>query len=478
MARDVDERGTSPERFDAIVVGAGQAGPGVAIALAGEGQRVALVEGDTVGGTCLNRGCRPTKALRASARVAHLSRTAVRHGVITGAVTVDVAAAMARKDALLDGWVDGLESGLATAGLDLVRGWGRFAGRDGERFRVVTGGRTLAAPHVFLDVGTRASEPSIPGLADVDWLDNDRVLQLTTLPERLVVIGGGYVGLEFAQIFRRFGSEVTIIQRGERVAAREDDEIAAEITRFLEAEGIVIRTRAAVARVEPIAPGRLGGVRVHLHEGADGGGPVGAIEGTHLLVAVGRTPNTDRLALDTVGLETDGRGLIRTDGQLRTAVEGIWALGDINGRGAFTHTAYADHEVVLDALRGGRRTADGRIPTYAVFTDPPLGRVGMNEREARASGRAVLKASMPLTQITRAQLDGETDGVFSILVDADTDEILGAATLGLGGDEIIQQVSALMHAGAPSRVLTEMMPIHPTVAEFWPTILRRLAPLG
>ncbi len=459
--------------YDAIVIGAGQAGPGVATQLVADGRKVALVEGDKVGGTCLNRGCRPTKAMRASARVAHLVRTAAAHGVTTGPVTVDFAAVMARKDDLVDGWVDGYEAGLSsTDGLDLIHGWARFAGRDGAGFRVDVTGRTLTAPWVFLDVGTRATEPKIPGLSEVEWLDNERILHLRDLPAHLVVLGGSYVGLEFAQLFHRLGSEVTIIERGGRIASREDDEISDEIARFLRAEGITILTDTAVSRIERV--GDPAAVRVHIDAGAGGLAPV---DGSHLLVATGRTPNTDTLALDTIGLETDGRGLIPTDGAFRTAIEGIWALGDVNGRGAFTHTAYQDYEIVLDTLRGGDRSAEGRIPTYALFTDPPLGRVGITAREARASGRRVLKASIPAARITRARLDGETDGIFSILVDADTEEILGAATLGIAGDEVVQQVSALMHAGASWRVLAQMLPIHPTVAEFWPTILQGLAPL-
>jgi len=460
------------EPFDAIVIGAGQAGPGVASHLAADGQRVAVVEQDKVGGTCLNRGCRPTKALRASARVAHMARTAGRHGVRTGEVTVDFATVMARKDALIDGWVDGYTSSLAhTDGLTLVAGQGRFLDTGPDGHRVAVGDRTLVAPHVFVNVGTRATTPPIPGidpaLGDtVAWLDNDRVLHLDELPRHLVILGGSYIGLEIGQMFRRFGSAVTIIERGRRIAAREDPDISAEIARFLEAEGVNIQTSSTVDRVEAVDAG----VRVHTADGAP-------IDGSHLLVAIGRTPNTDTLDVHAVGLNTDHRGFIATDGVMRTAVEGIWALGDVNGRGAFTHTSYQDHEIVIDNLRGGSRTADGRIPTYAVFTDPPLGRVGMSERDARESGRRVLEATFPMKDLTRAELDGETDGLIALLVDADTERFLGAATLGISGDEIIQIVSALMHADASYHVLAEMLPIHPTVAEFYPTILGRLQPL-
>jgi pyruvate/2-oxoglutarate dehydrogenase complex dihydrolipoamide dehydrogenase (E3) component len=455
------------ERFDAIVIGAGQAAPGLARYLTARGERVAVVEQDKVGGTCLNRGCRPTKAMRASARVAHVARTAREHGVSTGHVDVDFAAVVARKDRLIDGWVDSSTKSLEdTDGLSLVHGQARFTGTEDGAHVVSVADRSLAAPKVFLNVGTRATEPPIPGLADVPWLDNDRILHLDTLPEHLVVIGGSYIALEFGQMFRRFGSAVTILEREPHIAGREDDDIAAEITRFLEAEGVTVHTAIAVERVEASD----GGVRVHTDA-------AGAIDGSHLLLAVGRTPNTDLLDLGAVGLETDGRGLIATDGTFRTAVDGIWALGDINGRGAFTHTSYQDYEILVDSLAGGSRTADGRIPTYAMFTDPPLGRVGMSEREARQSGRRVLMATFPMSEHTRAVLEGETAGLIKLLVDADSDRFLGAATLGIAGDEIIQVVSAVMHADAPCRVLAEMLPIHPTVAEFFPTILGRLAAL-
>ena len=458
---------TSSEQFDAIVVGAGQAGPGIATTLVRQGQQVALIEQDKVGGTCLNRGCRPTKALRASARIAHLARTAGKHGVHTGDVTVDFAAVMARKDALIDGWVNGYTESLGhTDGLALVHGQGRFVGTGDAGHEIAVGERLLAAPTVFLNVGTRATEPPIPGLDTVPWLDNDRVLHLDALPAHLVILGGSYIGLEIGQMFRRFGSAVTIVERGERIASREDPEISAEITRFLAAEDVTIRTSTAVEHVAATDDG----VRVITNDGQH-------VEGSHLLVATGRTPNTDTLDLDAVGVETDDHGFIHTDGTMHTSVDGIWAVGDINARGAFTHTSYQDYEIVIDNLQGGNRTADGRIPTYAMFTDPPLGRVGMSEREARESGRRVLKATLPMSDVTRAKLDGETDGLITLLVDADTERFLGGATLGITGDEIIQVVSALMHADAPYHVLAEMLPIHPTVAEFFPTILGKLEPL-
>lgn len=460
------------ERFDAIVIGAGQAGPGVATTLVERGRRVALVEMDKVGGTCLNRGCRPTKAMRASARVAHLARTAGRHGVHTGPVTVDFAALMARKDALIDGWQHGYADSLGhTDGLDMIYGAARFVGTGAQGHVVAVGDRRLVANEVFVNVGTRSTVPAIPGLDPalgdvVPWLDNDRVLHLEALPEHLVILGGSYIGLELGQLFARLGSAVTIVERGDRVASREDPEISDAVAAFLIDEGVDIRTGAVVERVSVTD----GAIRVDSERGEH-------IAATHLLVAVGRTPNTDTLDLDTVGVETDRRGFVPTDGVYRTNVEGIWALGDINGRGAFTHTSYQDYEILVDHLDGGSRTADTRIPTYAMFTDPPLGRVGMNDRDARESGRRVLKATYPMASVTRAALDGETAGLVNLLVDADTERFLGASVLGLSGDEIVQVVSALMHADAPYHVLEDMLPIHPTVAEFYPTILGELAPL-
>jgi pyruvate/2-oxoglutarate dehydrogenase complex dihydrolipoamide dehydrogenase (E3) component len=457
----------SQDAFDAVVIGAGQAGPGIAYHRAAAGQKVAIVEADKVGGTCLNRGCRPTKALRASARVAHLARTAARHGVLTGEVTVDFAAVIARKDALIEGWVDAQAQSLGhTDGMTLLYGEARFIGRSGSAFEIAVGDRSVTAAQVFLNVGTRAAKPSIPGIDDVAWLDNDRVLHLDELPSHLVILGGSYIGLELGQLFRRFGSAVTVIEAGERIASREDPEISAEIARFLTAEGTDVRTSTKVERVESTSAG----VRLHTVGG-------GTIDGSHLLIAIGRTPNTDRLDLDRIGLTTDERGYVHTDGVFRTAVDGVWALGDINARGAFTHTSYQDYEILADHLNGGNRTADGRIATYAMFTDPPLGRVGMTESEARASGRNVSKASLPMSAVTRAALDGETDGLISILVDQDSQRFLGASVLGITGDEIVQIISALMHAEAPYHVLADMLPIHPTVAEFYPTILGRLAPL-
>ena len=457
-----------PNLYDALVVGAGQAGPSVARYLASLGQRVALVERDKLGGTCLNSGCRPTKALRASARAVHVARSSAAHGVTVGDVSFDLAVAMERMRGLVDGWRDGFRQVLAsTEGIELIPGHARFTGTRGGQHELQVGERTIRSRHVVLDVGARARVPSIPGLDSIPYLTHESILALDTLPEHLVILGGSYISLEFGQIFRRFGSRVTIVEGGPRLASREDASVSEDIRRFLEEEGVEVHVETQVALVAASAEG---GVEFTLQDRTQ-------LTGSHLLLAVGRVPNTDRLGLDTIGLETDARGYIKTDGQFRTPLPGIVALGDVNGRGAFTHTAYQDGEIYIDALKGGLRSADDRITTYAMFTDPPLGRVGMTTREARASGRTVLKASYGMDAVTKAALDGERHGRIEILVDASSEQILGATCLGLFGDEIVQIVSALMHAGAPYTVLQHMLPIHPTVAEFFPTVLAGLAPL-
>ena len=448
-------------RYDAIVMGAGQAGPGVAAAVAAEGQRVALTEVDRVGGTCLNHGCRPTKALRASARVAHIARRAGDYGVRTGDVTVDFPAVMRRMREMIDGmraglveWLDGEER------IDLFTGPSRFDGSTGGVHRVLADGQVLESDRVYLDVGARAAVPPIAGLDRVPYLTEVELLALDALPEHLVVIGAGYIGLEFGQMFRRFGAAVTIVAGG-GVAAREDDDVSAALTDILTGEGVrIVGGRAA--GVEPAGDG----VAVTL----DGGDRV---TGSHLLVAAGRVPNSDRIAAEAVGLALDERGYVEVDGRFETSVPGIRALGDVNGRGAFTHTAYHDAAILLDPAR----SVDGRITAYAMFTDPPLGRVGMTEAQVRASGREALMATLPMARVSRAILDSETDGLMKILVDADSAEILGATFLGMHGDDLAQLVGAAMQAGVRYPVLRDALPIHPTVAEFVPTLLQSLQPL-
>ena len=457
----------SAEPFDTIVIGSGQAGPSVAVHLANKGQTVALVERDKLGGTCLNVGCRPTKALRASARAAYVAQNSTAHGVTIRGFEFDIRQAMARMTAMIDGWRDQYEAILAgTDGVEIVRGHARFSGTSQGQHQVAVGERVLASSHVVINVGTRARIPEIPGLDEIDVLTNESILALQSVPPHLVVLGGSYIGLEFAQIFRRFGSRVTVIEASARVAANEDPDVSQEIERFLAAEGIDIHTNARLEKIRKTESG----LEATLTDGAP-------ITASHLLLAVGRVPNTDQLSLDTIGLTTDPRGLVATNGTFQTSVAGVVALGDINGRGAFTHTAYQDGEIYIGHLEGRTRTADGRIQTYALFTDPPLGRVGLNESQARALGRRVLVASIPVAQLTKGVLDGETHGLIKVLVDADSEQFLGATCLGLFGDEVVQIVGALMHAGARYRVLQDALPIHPTVAEFFATILKRLTPL-
>ena len=451
---------------DAVIVGAGQAAPALAVALAQRGEKVVLVEAVKVGGSCVNYGCTPTKTLRKSARVAYLARRAAEFGVHVGKVEVDFAAAMNRMQERVDSARGGLESWIGgQPNLTLLRGWGSFEGRAGDRFDLVAGEQKVRAPRVYLNTGTRAFIPPIPGIESVPYLDNVSLLAMRERPRHLVIVGGSYIGLEMGQIFRRLGCEVTVVETSARITGREDPEVSACIAGFLEAEGIAVRAGQAVTRVE-----RSGdGVAVYVGDER--------IEGSHLLVATGRLPNTERLNLAAVGVETDPRGFVPTNARLETNVPGVWALGDINKRGAFTHTSYHDHEIVLANHDGGNRSADDRIMAYAMFTDPPLGRVGMSEAEARASGKKVLMATFDMKDVSRAKEEGETTGLVKLLVDADTDKFLGATFLGINGDEIVQVISNYMAAGASWRVMKDALPVHPTVAEFLPTILGKLRPL-
>jgi pyruvate/2-oxoglutarate dehydrogenase complex dihydrolipoamide dehydrogenase (E3) component len=459
--------------FDAAIIGTGQAAPALAVALARRGESVAVMEAGLVGGSCVNVGCTPTKTLRKSARVAHLARIGGDFGVQVGEVRVDFAAAMARMQARVDAARAGLESWLAgQANIRLYRAWGSLAGGDGASFALLAGSERLRAKRVYLNTGTRPFIPPIPGLDSIPHLDNTSLLQLRQLPEHLVVIGGSYIGLEMGQIFRRLGARVSVVEPGPRVAAREDPEISAAIAAFLQREGIDIHCGTAIARASAAADG----VCLTLANG-------NAITGSHVLVATGRLPNTEQLGLASVGLTTDARGFIETDAELQTAVPGIWALGDVNRRGAFTHTSYDDHEIVLSRHRGDAvpwRNADARVPTYAMFTDPPLGRVGITLDEARRrvrDGARIRYAQWAMADVSRAKEEGETDGLITLIVDDDTERVLGAAFLGIQGDEVVQVVGNFMAAGGSWRVMQQALPVHPTVTEFLPTILGRLRPL-
>ncbi|MBB5754463.1 FAD-containing oxidoreductase [Prosthecomicrobium pneumaticum] len=455
------------ERFDAIVVGAGQAGPFLAARLEGAGMKVALVEREALGGTCVNTGCTPTKTLVASAYAAHLARRAAEYGVtIGGPVGIDIKAVMARKDGIVAKSRGGLESWLGgLAGLSILSGHARFVSPTEIR----VGERLLTAPQIFLNTGGRAAIPDFPGVGEIDYLTNTSILALDTVPRHLVVIGGSYIGLEFAQIFRRFGAEVTVVEKGPRLVAREDPEISEAIRGFLEKEGIRVRTGAECIAFARRADGI--GVSVSCTAGAP------EEIGSHVLLAVGRKPNTDDLGLEHAGIETDARGFIPVDDQLRTRVPGIFALGDCNGRGAFTHTSYNDFEIVAaNLLDGASRRVSDRIPVYALYTDPPLGRVGMTEAEAKRTGRPILVGRRPMTRVNRAVEKGESEGLMKVVVDAETKAVLGAAILGVGGDEVVHGPIDTMYAGAPSTTVQHAVHIHPTVSELIPTLLSELAP--
>lgn len=448
-------------RFDAIIIGAGQAGPSLAGRLTGAGMTVALVERHLVGGTCVNSGCMPTKTLVASAYAAHLARRAADYGVGVGTVSIDMPAVAARAATVVmnarsgnERWLEGMER------LTLLRGHARFTSPN----TIAVGTDDLTADRIFINVGGRASIPDMPGVGDVPHLDNVSMVALDRVPRHLVVVGGSYVGLEFAQMYRRFGAEVTVVERGTRLIAHEDPEVSDAVRGILEDEGIAVRTGAECIGFAPHDDG------VAVSVSCSSGEPV--VVGSDVLLAVGRRPNTDDLGLDRAGVAMDERGYIRVDDQLRTNVEGIWALGDCNGRGAFTHTAYNDFEIVAaNLLDGEQRSLAQRITGYALYIDPPLGRVGMTQAEATAAGHKLLVATRPMTRVGRAVEKGETKGFMKIVADADTRRILGAAILGVGGDEAIHGILEMMNAGQSIDALRWAVPIHPTVSELIPTVL-------
>ncbi len=455
------------ETFDAIVIGTGQAGPALCARLDREGLRTAVIERRDLGGTCVNVGCIPTKTLVASARAVHTARRGTEYGFDAGEVKVDMPAVKARKDRVVGHSSTGLATWIgAMRNVTLVRGHARFTGPHA----VDVDGRTLSAERIFINVGGRASVPDLPGLADVPYLTNSTMMQVDFVPGHLVIVGGSYIGLEFAQMYRRFGSRVTVVERAPKLLPREDDDVAAEIRAILEREGIEIRTGAECLSFAR----RDGGIAVGV--GCSAGDPL--VVGSHVLLALGRVPNTGDLGLDQAGVEIDSRGFIKVDDACRTNVPGIWALGDANGRGAFTHTSYNDYEIVAANLfDGDARGISQRIPAYALFIDPPLGRAGMNEAEARKSGRRLLGAKMLMTRVGRAREAGETQGFMKVLVDADTKELLGASLLGLNGDEIVHSLLDIMYAKAPYTTIQRAVHIHPTVTELIPTLLGTLAPL-
>ncbi len=458
-----------PARYDAIVIGTGQAGPGLASRLASAGMKVAIIERKLFGGTCVNTGCIPTKTLVASAYAAHMARRAGDFGVdVPVGVCVDMKRVKARKDSVAGKSRTGVESWLR--GMDnctVYTGHARFE----SAHDVSVDSQTLSAERVFINVGGRAIVPDMPGVSEIDYLTNSSMMEVDFLPEHLIVVGGSYIGLEFGQMFRRFGSEVTIIEKGPRLIQREDEDVSSAIRGILENEGIAIRLNANCISFTKR------GQAVVAHVDCTQAAP--EVAGTHVLLAVGRRPNTDDLGLDKAGVQVDKRGYILTDDQLCTSVPGIWALGDCNGKGAFTHTSYNDFEIVAaNLLDNDPRRVSDRITAYALYIDPPLGRAGMTEAEVRASGRRALIGRREMTRVGRAVEKGETQGFMKIVVDADSREILGASILGTGGDEVIHSILDVMYAKGPYSVIQRAMHIHPTVSELIPTMLGELQPLG
>ena len=456
------------QTFDAIIIGAGQAGPALAARLTAAGQTVAFVERHLFGGTCVNTGCTPTKAMIASAYAAHIARRANDYGVsIDTEVQVDIKAVNARRESIVSKSRTSVEKSL----------------RDNPRVTVFTGTASFESPttkrvndtpleakQIFLNVGCRASIPHLPGVRDIPFLDNTSLLALNTLPTHLVIVGGSYIGIEFGQMYRRFGSEVTIIEMKDRLVSHEDEDVSACIQSILEAEGIHIRTSAECIHLKPHADGVTVGTNCNTGEPD--------ITGSHVLIAVGRTPNTQDLGLHNAGVATDDRGYIQVDDQLRTNVPGIYALGDCNGRGAFTHTAYNDYEIVAaNLLDNDPRRVSDRIPCYAMYCDPPLARIGITEADARKSNKPTLIATRPMTRVNRAIEKGESLGFMKVLVDAETKLILGASLLGVGCDEAIHCLLDIMYARAPYTTISRAVHIHPTVSELIPTLLQSLQPL-
>ncbi len=453
-------------RFDAIVIGAGQAGPPMAGRLARAGKTVAVVERKLLGGTCVNVGCTPTKTLVASAYAAHLARRAADYGVSTGRVGVNFAAVMARMTRVVDEKRAGLESWLGgMANCKVVEGHARFV----SAHAIEVAGDTLEADWLFINVGGRAAIPDFPGVDNVRALTNATLLELQAVPRHLAIVGGSYIGVEFAQIFRRLGADVTVIEKAPRLVAREDPDVSDAICGLLEAEGITIRCGAECIRLASR------GADIEVGVNCQSGEPV--VVGSHVLVAAGRRPNTDDLGLDAAGVAVDAGGYVVVDDELRTSVSHIWALGDCNGRGAFTHTAYNDYEIVAANLfDGARRRVTDRIPVYALYVDPPLGRVGLTEAEAKAKGHVVRVGKRPMTRVARAVEKGETQGFMKVVIDGQSDAILGAAILGPGGDEAIHGVIEAMAAGVTATAYTRVVPIHPTVSELVPTMFGELSP--
>ncbi|HSR51142.1 MAG TPA: FAD-containing oxidoreductase [Acidobacteriota bacterium] len=455
------------QEYDAIIIGTGQSGPPLAGEFEKMGQKTAIIERHKVGGSCVNYGCIPTKALVASARVAHQARRSGEFGITAGGVQADMEQVKSRMRKIsaesnegVTQWLEGMEH------IKLIRGHARFEGPH----RVRVGSELLSAPKIFVNVGARARVPEMPGLDEVEYLTSTGLLELEELPEHLIVVGGGYVGLEFAQMYRRFGSRVTVVEKGPRLMKQEDEDVADAVAEILSDEGLEVRLNAKCIGFEP--RDKQTAVRVDCDDDPP------EVVGSHVLLAVGRIPNTDDLGLEEAGIELDKRGYIPVDDCLRSQVDGIWAIGDCNGEGAFTHTSYNDYEIVASQLfEGGSRRVSDRITCYALYIDPPLGRIGMNEQQARDTGRTVLVGKRPMSKVGRAKEFGQTQGFIKILVDGDSEEILGAAIIGLSGDEVVHCLLDVMYAKKPYTVISKAVHIHPTVSELIPTVLQNLQPL-
>ncbi len=457
-----------PQSFDAIFIGAGQSGPFLAARFAATGKKTLLIERAHLGGTCVNNGCIPTKSLVASARVAHMARRAADFGVSAGPVSVDMRRVKARKDQIVNDSVTGLTTWLGNMeNLTLLWGSAKFTGPH----EIEVLGERYSAPQIFINTGGRPTAPAWPGIEQVPYLTNESMMDLDVLPEHLIIVGGSYIGLEFAQMYRRFGSEVTVLEHGPRLVAREDQDVSDAIAEILHNEAVSLHFDADNFAVSAIPEG---GITL---SATVGGEPL-TLDGSHLLIATGRKPNVEDLDVGKAGLALDSHGYIAVDDQLRTNVEGIWAMGDVNGRGAFTHTSYNDYEIVAANLfdHDPRRVSD-RSVAYALYIDPPLGRVGLTETQVRATGRKALIATRPMSRVGRAHERSETQGFMKVLVDADTKRVLGASLLGIECDEVIHLFVDNIAADLPYTAISRTMHIHPTVSELIPTLLQDLKPL-
>ena len=448
------------DAFDHIILGTGQATGTLLGKLIGTGDSIAVIEGGKVGGSCVNYGCTPTKTLVAAAKSIHQARRGAFYGFQTGDVSINYDRIRERMNEVRNGSSNGLTNWMeSSANIELIRAWGVFEGPKSIR----VGERLISGKNIYINVGTHPFVPPVKGIDQVPWMDSAKLLDLETLPRHLIIMGGGYIGVEFAQVYRRFGAKVTMLQRSPQLMPREDADVANTIQEFLEEEGIEIFTEVNINEIS-----QNGDV---LHLDCTIKGDSKKIQGSHLLVATGRRPNTSSLGLDKAGIQMNQRGYIEVDEYCRTNVEGVYALGDVNGKGAFTHTSVNDAEITLDHLFGGDRKLSDRIPIYGLFTDPPLGRVGLSEKAALAKGYKVLKAIRPMSKISRAKEMGETKGFAKLLVDAETDLIIGASILGPGGDEIINMFAAIMHSHIPCRHYRKVVLVHPTVSELMPWVL-------